>query len=246
MNRFVICVCSVFLGVFIGLCLPYSLFSSCPIPLLGICDHVFWDWGLRVLQVAGTLLAVIVALYKEPLQRFLVRPNLCMDLVGMQEQLVHEGDNDVANAYNGRLKISNGGSNKANNIVVTIENIVYRRYNGTQAPQVLIEQPIQILSSSGKEISSLPTDDEVLFTWFSVLKAQSQEIGGQTQAIPMKFLIGSKEIPGSCFEGLIDVTFKLKCDELKPQLRTLRIEWNGSWKSRQVDMIKVFTYKWNE
>lgn len=246
MSRFVLFMCSVMGGIFVGLCVPYCLFGECPTPVLGICGHIFWDWALRVLQVVGTLLAVIVALYKEPLQRWLVRPSLRMELGAIHEQLVKEGDNEVANAYNGKLKVSNVGSNKANNIVVTIEKVVYRRFSNTQVPEVLLEQPLMMMSSNGKNSPCLPTDDDVVYPWLSVLKAQSQEVDGELQAIPMKLMIGSREIPGSCYEGLIDVTFKLKCDELKPQIKTLRIEWNGQWKSRQVDMAKVLSYKWNE
>lgn len=244
MNKFVLIVVSSVIGIFIGLCIPYALFSECQMSLLGICKHVFWDWALRVLQVIGTLGAVIVALYKEPLQRRLVRPKLCLDLESMQEQLVKEGDNDIANAYNGKIKVSNVGSNRANNIVVSIEQIIYRRFAATQTPQILQDLSVPIRPINGKDIACLPTDDDVTFTWFSVLKAQSQELDGVVQSIPMKFIIGSKEIAGSCFSGLIDVTFKLKCDELKPQLKTLTIEWNGEWKGRQVDMVKVFKYKW--
>ena len=244
MNKIVLIVVSTVVGVFIGLSIPYTLFSECKSPLLGICGHIFWDWALRILQVVGTLGAIIVALYKEPLQRRLVRPNLCMDLGIMQEQLVKEGDNDIANAYNGKIKVSNVGSNQAHNIVVSIEKIIYRRFSDTQTPQVLQELSVPIKSANGKDIASLPTDDDVAFPWFSVLKAQSQEVDGVVQSIPMKFMIGSKEIAGSCFSGLIDVTFKLKCDELKPQFKTLTIEWNGEWKGRQVDMVKVFKYKW--
>lgn len=244
MNRFWLVLFFLFLGIFVGLCIPYTLFSGCQSPILSTCGHVFWDWALRILQVVGTLGAVIVALYKESLQRRLIRPNLCMDLGTMQEQLVKEGDNDIANAYNGKIKISNSGSNCASNIVVSIEKIIYRRFQETQTPQVLLDMSVPIKPVNGKEVATLSTDDDVLFPWFSVLKAQSQEVDGVVQSIPMKFMIGSKEIGGSCFSGLIDVTFKLKCDELKPQYKTLRIEWNGEWKGRQFDMMKVFKYKW--
>ena len=235
---------SVLLGVLIGLCIPYSFYTDCPTPLFDICGHIFWDWVLRILQVVGTLLAVVVALFKEPLQRWLVRPNLNMELSSMHEQLVKDGDNDIANAYSGKIKVSNVGSNKANNVIVSIEKIVYRKSENSQTPQILLDQSSVIKAFNGKDIACLPTDDEVFFPWLNILKAQSQDVEGAVQAIPMKLMIGSKEIGGACFSGLLDVTFKLKCDELKPQYKTLRMEWNGEWKGRQVDMVKVLSYEW--
>lgn len=33
------------------------------------------------------------------------------------------------------------------------------------------------------------------------------------------------------------------CDGIKPQTKTLRVEWNGKWRSRKSDLVSVLGYE---
>lgn len=101
---------SLLLGVFIGLCIPYCLVSSiCPEPLLQVCGHGFWDWFLRVLQVVGSLAAVIVALFKEDWLAYWYTPSLKLEISydDLTEKLVHDDNLDIADTYRVKLKLTN-------------------------------------------------------------------------------------------------------------------------------------------
>lgn len=66
-------------GFFVGLSVPFSYSlctKGCPTPLLQICEHGFWNWTLRVLQVIGPIAAVIVALFKEDWVAYWYTPSL--------------------------------------------------------------------------------------------------------------------------------------------------------------------------
>ena len=42
----------------------------------------------------------------------------------------------------------------------------------------------------------------------------------------------------------IYITFKIVCDGMKQQTKTLRVEWNGKWRSRKSDLVSIFGYEW--
>lgn len=93
---------SLLLGAFIGLCVPYCLFSNiCPEPLLQVSQHNFWDWFLSVLQVIGSLAAVIVALFKEDWLAYWYTPSLKLETSydDLTENLVNVGNSDIVDSY---------------------------------------------------------------------------------------------------------------------------------------------------
>lgn len=120
---------SLFLGVFIGLCVPYSLFSSiCPEPLLQVCQHSFWDWFLRIVQVVGSIAVVIVALFKEDWMAYWYTPSLKLETSydDLTENLVHDGNSDIVDSYRVKLRLANEGKSPANNLRVYVDKIVFR------------------------------------------------------------------------------------------------------------------------
>lgn len=46
--------------------------------------------------------------------------------------------------------------------------------------------------------------------------------------------------------GLLDITFRMVCDGLKPQTKTLRVQWNGKWRPRKSDLVSALGYEWIE
>lgn len=233
------------IGILIGLCIPYSFFSgNCPIPLLPICSHSFGDWVLRILQVFGTLLAVIVALFKEDWVAYRFKPNIQLDKEHCD--LLGKNINGTNNRYAAKISLSNVGRGKANNLRVIIERIEYRHSADRQNAQVISNEPYDLLLDNGSEQFCLPTDDEILVEWLSILQTPTPKpLGGKTPpSPPLNLMIGKESIPPSHYDGVLDVTIKIKCDELKPQSHVVRIEWDGTWSGDKEAMQEVFSYKW--
>ena len=239
------------LGIFVGLCFPYSLYySGCPTPLLPVCSHCFWDWFLRVLQVIGPMAAVIVALFKEDWRTRWYKPSLDIDtsMDDLREQLIHDGENDVASTYTAVLRFSNMGKATANNMSIFVERVVYRQSGDSLTSEDLLDEPFALLLDKGNDVINLPKYGEKSAVWLSLQKIKTPSSPKGKFVVPsLNLFIGrSFLILQKYCSGIIDVTFKVVCDNQKPQLRTVRLQWDGTWRSRKQEFSNVFTYKWLE
>lgn len=245
MKKYILLLLGIVLGVLIGLSIPYCLVTDESLtPLLPCCRHGFWDWTLRVLQVIGTLLAVAVALFKEDWVAYRFKPNLKLD----QENCVLY-DKVIAgktNRYDAKIWLSNVGRGKANNLKVIIERIEYRHSRDRQNAQTVLREPFALLFDNGSEQFCLPTDDEVCIDWLSILQtpAPKSMFGSVPPVPPLMLTIGRTSIQPGNHNGVLDVTFVVKCDELKPQKYVARIEWDGTWSDNKEAMQEVFSYVW--
>ena len=105
MKNVIILLVGIAIGTLIGLCLPWTFLSDvCPHPLLDVCEHGFWNWTLRVLEVIGTLLAVAVALFKEDWVAYRFKPSLHLDKEHCHIQA--KGANDHTDKYDAVLVLS--------------------------------------------------------------------------------------------------------------------------------------------
>lgn len=245
MKKYVLLLVGIVIGAFIGLSIPYRLFIDEGLaPLLPCCSHGFWDWTLRVLQVVGTFLAVIVALFKEDWVARRFKPNLQIDKENccLYDKVVA----GKTNRYDAKILLSNVGRGKANNLKVVIQRIDYRHSRDRQNSQTVVSEPFALLFDNGSEQFCLPTDDEISIDWLSILQTPTpNSVGGSVPPVPPLMLtIGRDSIQPSNYDGVLDVTFLVKCDELKPQKHVARIEWDGTWCDKKCDMQEVFSYEW--
>lgn len=239
------------IGIFVGLCIPYCLFSSnCPTPILQVCGHCFWDWFLRILQVIGPIAAVIVALFKEDWMACWYKPNLHIEtsMDDLTEQLIHDGENDVAGTYTAMLRFSNMGKAIADNMSILVERVVYRQSGDSLTSEDLLDEPFALLLDKGNDVVNLPKYGEKSAVWLSLQKVKSPSSPKGKPVVPsLNLFIGrSFLIPPVYYSGIIDITFKVICDNQKPQVKTIRLQWDGTWRSRKQELSNVFTYKWLE
>lgn len=84
--------------------------------------------------------------------------------------------------------------------------------------------------------------------WLSLQKVKTPSAPKGKPIVPSLYLfIGrSFQIPPKYSSGIFDVTFKVACDNQKPQLRTVRLQWDGMWRSRKQELFNGFAYKWLE
>lgn len=245
MNKYIFLLIGIALGVFFGLSIPYCLFTDESLsPLLPCCWHGFWDWTLRILQVIGTLLAVLVALFKEDWVAYRFKPDLQLekDDCNLYDKVVA----GKTNRYDAKISLSNVGRGKANNLKIYIERIEYRHSRDRQNAQTIVSEPFALLFENGSDQFCLPTDDEISIGWLSILQVPAPNpMGGSTPpAPPLMLTIGKTSIQPCNHDGVLDVTFLVKCDELKPQKHVARIEWDGTWCDKKDDMQEVFSYEW--
>lgn len=240
---------SLLLGTVIGLCIPYCLVSgSCPTPLLQVCQHSFWDWFLRIVQVVGSIAVVIVALFKEDWMAYRYTPSLKLETSydDLTENLVHDGNSDIVDSYRVKLRLANEGKSPANNLRVYVDKIVFRESSKSLTSEDILKEPFAIFLDKGNDTVCLPKYGELSTEWLSMMMVTPKSpVDGAELPPQLSMFIGrSFEVDAEHQSGLLDITFKIVCDGMKPQTNTLRVEWNGKWRSRKSDLVSVFGYEW--
>lgn len=240
---------SLLFGTVIGLCIPYCLVScSCQTPLLQVCQHSFWDWVLRVLQVVGSIAVVILALFKEDWMAYWYTPSLKLETSydDLTENLVHDGNSDIVDSYRVKLRLTNEGKSTANNLRVYVDRIVFRESSKSITSEDILKEPFPILLDKGNDTVCLPKYGELSTEWLSMMKVTSKSPADGAEIPPqLSMFIGrSFKVDVDHQSGLLDITFKMVCDGIKPQIKTLRVQWNGKWRSRKVDLVSVLGYEW--
>lgn len=242
---------SLLLGVCIGLCVPYSLVSSiCPEPLLQVCGHGFWDWFLRILQVVGSLAAVIVALFKEDWLAYWYTPSLKLETSydDLIENLVHDGNSDIADTYRVKLRLTNEGKSTANNLRVYVDRIIFRDSSKSLTSEDILKEPFPLLLDKGNDTVCLPKYGELSTEWLSLMMVTPKSPVDDSVLPPsvVMFIGRSFWVNEEYYSGLLDITFRMVCDGLKPQTKTLRVQWNGKWRSRKSELLSGLGYEWIE
>lgn len=242
---------SLFLGVFIGLSVPYCIFSSiCPEPLLQVCSHGFWDWFLRILQVVGSLAAVIVALFKEDWLAYWYTPSLKLETSydDLIENLVHDGNSDIADTYRVKLRLTNEGKSTANNLRVYVDRIIFRESSKSLTSEDILKEPFPLLLDKGNDTVCLPKYGELSTEWLSLMMVTPKSPVDDSVLPPsvVMFIGRSFWVNEEYYSGLLDITFRMVCDGLKPQTKTLRVQWNGKWHSRKSELLSGLGYEWIE
>ena len=208
-------------------------------------QHTFWDWALRVLEVIATISAVIVAIFKEEIQKRLFRPSISFDPnTEIKENVVRSEGRCFATSYSAILTLRNEGNNTATNLSVMIESIIYKRDINSQTHQKINQEPFYMTIYKSEDAVELSSDDEISFKLFELFGPQKQIVNGKAYNTPMSFIIGKESIPELNFNGIIEISLKVKSNEQKTQYRKIRIEWNGIWEDRLTEMSRILSYQW--
>ena len=242
---------SLLFGTVIGLCIPYCLVSgSCPTPLLQVCQHCFWDWFLRIVQVVGSIAVVIVALFKEDWMAYWYTPSLKLETSydDLVENLVYDGNSDIVDTYRVKLRLANDGKSPANNLRVYVDKIVFRESSKSLTSEDILKEPFAIMLDKGNDTVCLPKYGELSTEWLSIMKTKPKSPVDETELPPslVMFIGRSFWVNEEYQSGLLDITFKMVCDGIKPQTKTLRVQWNGKWRPRKSNLLSVLGYEWIE
>jgi hypothetical protein len=230
--------CALFftLGIFGGLCIPYCLFSKCE-SIYQICHHVFWDWTLRVLQVVGTLSAVIVALFKEWFYKQIIHPNICFVNKSQEIELKIKADRTTVDKYYAKFDICNNGSASAENCQLYITSI---RYLNSPSDFQIIGEEHPVIWDDGDKKVDIPEGFSKSIEWLSIYPEQKGSKA--SERIPVNLMIGGYTIPQEYHNGKFEITFKLICRSTTTQELKIELEWNGKCELHQQNMIKNINF----
>ena len=164
----------------------------------------------------------------------------------MTENLVHDGNSDIVDSYRVKLRLANEGKSPANNLRVYVDKIVFRESSKSLTSEDILKEPFAIFLDKGNDTACLPKYGELSTEWLSMMMVTPKSpVDGSELPPQLSMFIGrSFEVDAEHQSGLLDITFKIVCDGMKPQTKTLRVEWNGKWRSRKSDLVSVLGYEW--
>lgn len=228
-------------GCVIGICLPFRLIAfEYEIPLLSSWSS-FADWLLRVIETFATVLAVIIALFKDDLLFLFKHPDLKTDIdkSTFQSEEILEGKNRVATSYYKSIKVENTGNATAEKCQVIVDSITYKSSDKLKETE-LVNIPKNVpWQNSGNPTEDISITCNRSFYLFQILPAVK---GGCTNDIPerpMSLLIGGMVIPNDHPGGEYIVTIKIEAEKIKPIVFHYKIRWTGVWFNQKSEMEKV-------
>ena len=198
--------------------------------------------------MVGSIAVVILALFKEDWMAYWYKPSLKLETSydDLTENLVHDGNSDIVDSYRVKLRLTNEGKSTANNLRVYVDRIVFRESSKSITSEDILKEPFPILLDKGNDTVCLPKYGELSTEWLSMMKFTSKSPADGAEIPPqLSMFIGrSFKVDVDHQSGLLDITFKMVCDGIKPQIKTLRVQRNGKWRSRKVDLVSVLGYEW--
>ena len=227
------------IGVLIGLLLPWTLYMECNDSILNVCTHSFWDWTLRILQVCGTLGAVIVALFKEWFYKKIYHPSFTIKPFdsGIKDKI--DGNNDISMYYS-HLLITNNGSASAINLELYMSKLEYTSQNG-DITNTLLDVDSRLMWADSEKKIDIPQTFTQSVEWFKVMRGIPQ--CEDTNAVPPQLIIGTKQIPGDMINGSFIVVFKVVCTGIPAKEIKIKLSWDGQWHNHLSQMKACLQYK---
>jgi len=210
-------------------------------------DNVIYDpWQIAnylfgIIGSIGTLLAVIVALAKEAIMKWLYSPSFNISLVdnGVTENIANENQRvPEASSYECYAKIENTGSIAAIGCKVFISEIKYgKNATNLKTLQNIKNKQMRWISAEVDMPVSIPNKIKLFEIVNPNLIGTPQ---GSTEDLESTISFNGCELKSSQIKkGFWDVSYFICCKNGDVTKFNATIEWNGTFKSRATDMAEV-------
>ncbi len=223
------------IGVFFPLCLRPQVLSE-PITK-GEYINVF----VNVVVAITSVLAILVALFKESILRRLNHPVMDVQLLeeGIVENIDREQQNPKTDSYECLIEINNIGNITAEAVDVVVEEVRYSKKDKTDLKQLrgVTGSKKLMWDSSSEELLPLIPKEVKLFTIVSPdnfgtpAKTDKEELRIKFNGIDLHLRQSQK--------GYWKVKYYIKHKNGKSVHFSLFVDWDGSWKNRKTEMKDV-------
>lgn len=199
------------------------------------CYHAF-----SIIGSIGTLAAVIVALFKEELMRWINSPDLNFTLIG--NGLTANNDSQVGttpDSYECYIRITNQGSNLASGCKAFLQSIRYNKNNNTERlkPITNIQKKKQLQWTSSSV--DIPVDIPSEIMLFQILNPNQLGTpqGGNVSQKPQIVLNGCQLNKNCSEKGLWEIEYYITMGSGNVSKFMLTINWDGTWCDNEEDML---------
>lgn len=205
-------------------------------------------------SVLATLVAVVVALFRDELRQVFLRPviGIHLDQELLTEVLTESSQSadfdsitsPRAERYDCILQITNTGNASAKDCVLYIEKIVERNAQDVPYDRRIAAQPLPWVGTAekGVVISETATNQACVATLLEPKEARGPSDSAKTASGGAPgFRVGNLEVGPATVR--VEVTLALHSDNSRPVRRVLEIRWNRQWHPRLSELKKTFQAK---
>ena len=239
MKKVVYVILGILIGISIGLAFPYCWYTECT-GIFDVCKHSFADWLLRIVEVLGLALAVVVALFKEDLTKLWHQPKLEIHM-DSNEIMEERGECDV-DKYYAKFRLQNLGAAISQDTELFLSQIRYVNHNGIG--RSIWDEDINMLWNNGERRLDIPVKGNKVFEWLQLLplKRISDSVHGDTLR-PMSMILGGMSIPPDCYDGTFNIKFRVSGSNIEPIEITIRLVWDGQWQNSQSKLLEHLNFE---
>ncbi|RGX12135.1 hypothetical protein [Bacteroides ovatus] len=224
----------------------YFCFSNTTIKATNEYDPWLISYYLfQIIGAIGTMMAVVVALSKEAIMKWLYSPSLEISLVdnGVTENIPDTQKVPVATSFECLACIDNKGSLAALGCRVYVSDIKHGKNKANvKSIKNLKSKQLQWTSSGVDVPIGIPSKIRL----FEVINPNSIGTPGENSSEKPRILFNGLELKNNQSEkGYWIIEYYISCRNGKVSKFSLNVEWNGEFKSRTTDMEEVLNVEIN-
>ena len=199
------------------------------------CYYVF-----TIIGSIGTLSAVIVALYKEELMRWINSPDLDFEKIGNGLVAINDSQVGVApDNYECSIRIINKGTSIATGCKIFIHSLKYnknRNYDRLKSDNKVQNKKQLTWTSGNVDIPVNIPSDILLFQIMNPNQIGTPQTGVAAQ-MPRIVLNGYQLAKDKSEKGLWEIEYYITMRSGNVSKFLLTIDWDGSWSDNEEDML---------
>ncbi len=201
------------------------------------------DYGV-LLTSCTSLIASFIALFKESINSFFMKPKLCFRENDSEKFISETEDSsddiaDKAISYVYKLQLANEGKGFCNNISVYLDKIEYK--SSTDVNFSNIDLPVMesfLFSNNNQSVSLAPFSRPISFSLISIKNSASHSETKGSEENLMIFKVGNFLIPKNKFGGQYKIVLTCYSDNCRPKKIKVTLDWNGRWCESVSDFLK--------
>jgi hypothetical protein len=211
-------------------------------------DEAFMRITIMVLSSLVTVLAMIVALFKEDIRGIFIKPKLDLNKENkLNEVTQRTGQNNVeAMSYHYTTFVHNTGNIPAKEVEVYLTSLKHKKNSEQNYKEIEIDSiPLTWKNSESKQIM-IPRNSRKSLILFQILPPSDVSTPDQpppNASNQSQIQIGTNKYSVDVENAEWNVLFSIYADNAKPINIRLTISWNGKWESRLTEMNTQISVK---
>lgn len=200
------------------------------------------DYGV-LLTASTSLLASVIALFKESINSLFFKPKLHFkeadkNKFSIKNEHPSSEDDVKTTSYIYKLNVMNEGKAICKNTSLFLESILYKSNTDVKFSELLLQNLDSIKLNNKDSISITPYNRPISFELISIKNPSSSSETKGNDENKIIFKVGNNFISNNNFGG--DYIINLTCysESCKPKKIAIKLQWNGKWDDSFDEFLK--------